>query len=463
MARRVLGGMTLAVVCGGFIACKDDYKLDDPDNYPSWLGGSIYDAMKHPENLSAGQGNVLKGTFTNYLRLIDDLGYAETLAKTGSKTVFPANDEAFDRFYANNSWGVKRYEDLTDAMKRQLLYASMLDNAVLVEMLSNISEGATSVMQGQALKHTTGANVIDTITYLKNKGEMPANNSYWESYYDRGIHLVMDATRPMMVHFTEEQMTSNNITTHGENSDFEVVTGTPYDAAERSAYIFRNKIISSDVTCKNGYIHQMQDVLVPPGNLAEVIRTNGESNLFSRMLDRFSTPFYDAVTTKNYNDYAIVNGLPEIDSIFQKRYLSDRSQGGTLTRDPTNTTAPYVLPFDPGWNNYSTGAAGEDASKDIAAMFVPTDEALQEFFLPGGGGEFLINAFGKKPNTLENLAENVDSIPLQNVQQMVSNLMMASFVGSVPSKFDHVMDEASDPMGLNQEVLNKNQDGSFDV
>ena len=91
MARRVLGGMALAVVCGGFIACTDDYKLDDPDNYPSWLGGSIYDAMKHPENLSAGQGNVLKGTFNNYLRLIDDLGYAETLAKTGSKTKAVAN------------------------------------------------------------------------------------------------------------------------------------------------------------------------------------------------------------------------------------------------------------------------------------------------------------------------------------------------------------------------------------
>lgn len=463
MARRVLGGMALAVVCGGFIACTDDYKLDDPDNYPSWLGGSIYDAMKHPENLSAGQGNVLKGTFNNYLRLIDDLGYAETLAKTGSKTVFPANDEAFDRFYASNAWGVKRYEDLTDAMKRQLLYSSMLDNAVLVEMLSNISDGSTSVMQGQALKHTTGANVIDTITHLRNKAEMPANNSYWERYYDRGIYMVMDATRPMMVHFTEEQMTSNNITTQGDGSDFEVVTGTPYDDVERSAYIFRNKIISSDVTCKNGYIHQMQDVLVPPGNLAEVIRTNGESNLFSRMLDRFSAPFYDAVTTKNYNDYAVANGLPEIDSIFQKRYLSDRSQGGTLTRDPNNNQAAYVLPFDPGWNNYSTGAAGEDASKDIAAMFVPTDEALQQFFLPGGGGEFLINAFGKKPNTLENLAENVDSIPLQNVQQLIGNLMKSSFVATVPSKFGRVMDEANDPMGLSLDVLNKNSNGSYDV
>ncbi len=463
IAGRALWGLSVAMICGGFTACSDDYDLDDPDNYPSWLGGSIYDAMKNPENLTSAQGNVLTGTFTNYLRLIDDLGYAETLSKTGSKTVFPANDDAFQRFYQQNAWGVKRYEDLTDAMKRQLLYSSMLDNALLVEMLSNISDGATAVVQGQALKHTTGANVIDTITHLRNKAEMPVNNPYWEKYYDKGIYMVMDATRPMMVHFTEEQMTSNNITTRGDDSDFAVITGTPYNVDEKSAYIFRNKIVNADVTCKNGYIHQMEDVLVPPGNLAEVIRTNGESNLFSRMLDRFSAPYYDAATTKNYNDYAQVNGLPLVDSIFQKRYVSQRSQGGTLTQDPNRTTAQYVLPFDPGWNNYNSGAQGEHSSKDIAAMFVPTDDAMRDYFLPGGSGEFLINAFGKKPNTAENLAENIDSIPLQNVQQIVGNLMKSSFVGTVPSKFNRVMDEANDPMGLSLEVLNRNSNGSYDV
>ena len=463
VTRRLLLGTSLVMVCGVFTACTDDYKLDDPDNYPSWLGGSIYDAMKNPENLKEGQGNVLTGTFNNYLRLIDDLGYAETLAKTGSKTVFPANDEAFGRFYQNNPWGVSRYEDLTDAMKKQLLYASMLDNAILVEMLSNISDGATAVMQGQSMKHTTGASVIDTITHLRSRADMPANNPYWEKYYDKGIYMVMDATRPMMIHFTEEQMTSNNITTRGDHSDFEVVTGTPYDEAEKSAYVFRNKIINADVTCKNGYIHQMEDVLVPPGNLAEMIRTNGESNLFSRMLDRFSAPYYDAATTQNYNNYAEQNNLPLIDSIYQKRYFSSRSQGGTLTVDPNNNTTQYVLPFDPGWNNYNSGAMGENSSKDIAAMFVPTDAALAEFFLPGGGGEFLINAFGKKPNTLENLEENIDSIPLQNVQQIIGNLMKSSFVGTVPSKFGRVMDEANDPMGLTLDVLNKTSDGRYDV
>ena len=84
----------LSSACGVFTACTDDYKLDDPDNYPSWLGSSIYEALKHPEALQADTVSVLKGTFTNYLRLIDDMGYAETLGKTGSKTVFAANDEA---------------------------------------------------------------------------------------------------------------------------------------------------------------------------------------------------------------------------------------------------------------------------------------------------------------------------------------------------------------------------------
>lgn len=462
LARRTCMGFCMAIVCGGFTACKDDYDLDDEGNYPSWLGGSIYETLQNPEMVNTDEKVILSGTFKNYLRLIDDLGYDETLAKTGSKTIFPANDEAFERFFANNQWGVKSYEELTEPMKKQLLYASMLDNTLLVEMLSNIPNDNTSVTQGQAMKHQTAANIIDTISFWNTEEKMPKNNSYWTKYIDRGIHLVMDATRPMMVHFTEEQMTTNAITTQGKNSDFEVITGTPYNAQEHSAYIFRNKIIGPDVTCKNGYIHQMQDVLVPPGNLAELIRNNGESNLFSRMLDRFSAPYKNMGVTKNYNDYAQANNLALVDTIFEMRYMSVYSQGDSLNKDPNGINFPELLPYDPGWNNYNNGT-NENPYKDIAAMFVPTDDALANFFLPGGEGEFLIKQFGKQANTLGNLSENIDSIPLKNINQLVSNLMKKSFVNTVPSKFGHVMDEASDPMGLSLDVINKNADGSFDV
>ena len=457
LTKKALYGLCLAVASGGFFSCQDRYDLDDEGNYPSWLGSSVYDQLKNPNQ------DVLTGTFNNYLRLIDDLGYTETLEKTGSKTVFPANDEAFERFYQNNSWGVRKYEDLSEAMKKQLLYSSMLDNAILVEMLSNVSYDATSVTPGIAMKHTTGANVIDSITHFYGPANLPKNNPYWEKFYDKGIDLVMDATRPMMVHFTVEQMTSNGIRTRGENSDFEVITGEPYNDEEGSAYIFRNKIVNADVTCKNGYIHQLKDVLVPPGNIAELLRTSGESNYFSRMLDRFSAPFYDAQTTRNYNDYAQANGLPLIDSIYQKRYFSSRSQGGELKIDPNRTEVKEALPYDPGWNAYNKGMTGSNPLSDLAAMFVPTDEAMKQYFLPGGSGAFLLDQYGKKPNTEENLYENIDSIPSDIVLAFLDNLMKASFVGTVPSKFGDVMDDASDPMGLSLDVLNKNSDGSYDV
>ena len=88
------------VLTGLMTSCVDKYEEVDADSKPSWLGGSIYSELKNPNQ------ERLTGTFVNYLRLIDDLGYAETLNRTGSKTVFPANDEAFERFFKSNEWGV---------------------------------------------------------------------------------------------------------------------------------------------------------------------------------------------------------------------------------------------------------------------------------------------------------------------------------------------------------------------
>lgn len=457
LTRKAFAGLSLAVICGGlFTSCKDRYDLDEPGNYPSWLGESIYDQLKNPNQ------EVLSGTFNNYVRLIDDLGFSETLAKTGSKTVFPANDEAFERFYRSNPWGVTKYEDLTESMKKLLLNTSMLNNPILVEMLSNAMVTG-ELQQGIVLKHRIGGERYDSITHIYGPSGMPKNNAYWEKFYDKGINLVMDATDPMMVHFTAEQMISNSITTRGDGSDFEVITGSKYNESEKSAYIFRNKVLKADVTCKNGYIHQLEDVLVPPGNVAEVIRNNGQSNYFSRMLDRFCAPFYESSLTNRYNDYAQAYGKPLIDSIYQWRYFSQRSQGSkALDQDPNNQSVPNLLNYDPGWNAYVNGMGGNELS-DLAAVFVPTDEAMKQYFLPGGSGAFLIDQFGKQENTEANLSENIDSIPGNIIVAFINNLMKSSFVNTVPSKFGDIMDDASDPMGLSIDAINRDANGGYDV
>lgn len=459
LSKKGLMVLSLAVACGGFSACSDDYDLDEKGNNPAWLGSSIYESLQNPNQ------DQLSGTFTNFLRLVDDLGLKETLSKTGSVTLFPANDEAFARFFANNTWNVTKYEDLSATQKSLLLNSAMLENAILTEMLSNVSNGATDVTRGEALKHQTRMQVVDTVTHIYSANGMPANNRYWTKHFQNGIDVVTDGTRPMMVHFTAEQMTAKSITTTGDNSDFSVLTGTPYDEATNPTYIFRDRIINPNVTCKNGYIHQLEDVLVPPGNIAQLLRDgiSGSGNttkLFSRMLDYYSVPIYNSAITNNYNDAALAVGKDVKDSIFEWRYFSAASQGNTALNLYQGNTISNLLNFDPGWNQYPASLA------DLGCIFVPSDAALKEYFLNGGSGAFLLDLFGSKPNTEENLDENLDSLFSKRpeiITAFMNNLMKSSFTGNVPSKFGNVMNDASDPMGISLGDLALDNAGKYDI
>lgn len=459
LTKKGLMALSLAVVCGGFSACSDDYDLDDEGNNPAWLGSSIYESLQNPNQ------DQLTGTFTNFLRLVDDLGLKETLSRTGSVTLFPANDEAFARFFANNTWNVSKYEDLSDTQKSLLLNSAMLENAILTEMLSNVSNGNLDVTRGEAMKHQTRVQVVDTVSHIYTASGMPVNNKYWAKHFQNGIDVVADGTRPMMVHFTAEQMTAKSITTAGDNSDFAVLTGTPYDEASNPTYIFRDRIINPNVTCKNGYIHQLEDVLVPPGNIAQMLRdgvpgSDNTTKLFSRMLDYYSVPIYSSAITNNYNDAALAVGKAVKDSIFEWRYFSAASQGNAALNTYQDRPVGELLNFDPGWNQYPASLA------DLGCIFVPSDAAMKAYFLDGGSGAFLLDLFGSKPNTEENLGENLDSLYSKRpeiITAFMNNLMKSSFTGNVPSKFGNVMNDASDPMGITLDDLGKDNDGKYDI
>ena len=459
------------VLTGLMASCVDKYEEVDAESKPEWLGGSIYAELKNPNQ------ERLTGTFNTYLRLVDDLGYDEVLSRTGSKTVFPANDEAFQRFFSSNDWGVSSYEALTESQKKLLLYSSMLDNALLLGMLHNEQNTVASevrmgegVKHGQVLKHETNVSVIDTIQHMT-FGDMPKGNPYWTKYASKGLDLVADATKPMMVHLTREYMLTNDITTLGDESDFAILTGTPF--TEGTAYVFNNRVLKGDITCQNGYVHQMEDVLVPPGNMAQVLRRHDKTKYYSRILDYYAVPYFDASTTRQYNDWAKTNGRPQKDSIFQLRYLSTRSQGGTeLTRDPNGNTlsSTTILAFDPGWNQY-TPDNGSGSSKDIGAFFVPDDDAVKSYFLPGGGGSHLIEIYGSRRegavvNDEAHLMENLDSLHATKPQVLASftkNLMKPRFTNTVPSKFATVTNDASENMGLTLGLLDRKDNGKYDI
>src|SRR5674476_1133868 len=82
--KRWLIAGVLLLVCGGFYSCT---QFDQDEIFPSWLGNSVYDYLND------------EGRYTNFVKLIEDLDYKDVLAKTGSKTLFVADDEAFNRFF----------------------------------------------------------------------------------------------------------------------------------------------------------------------------------------------------------------------------------------------------------------------------------------------------------------------------------------------------------------------------
>ncbi|MBQ9672841.1 MAG: hypothetical protein IJV34_08315 [Prevotella sp.] len=469
-------------LAGLMSSCVEKYEEVDAESKPEWLGSSIYAELSSP---SAAGG--LQGTFNTYLRLISDLGQADVLSRTGSKTVFPANDEAFARFFAGkNDWDVHKYEDLSYAQKVLLLKSSMLDNPLLLQLLPNVSNGGVEPMLGQALKHETNVQIIDTVQVVT-PADLPKNNTKWAEFASTGLNVVADNSRPRMVHLTREFMLNNNITFTGENSDFALITGKSYPTTGNTAYIFNERVIVPDVTCQNGYIHQMDNVIVPPGNLAQVLRKKDNTTLMSRLVDYYAIPVFDThaeKTTEDYNAWAEREGKPRKEAIYHWRYLSKRSATGSEEKDINTEGAGYTafngvsagtntLTFDPGWNGYypkMQGMSNTDISiMDMGTIFAPSDKAMQDYFLKGGNGAFLIDIYGKykyEENTAEHLAENLDYLYNANpgaITAFVNNLMKSSFTANVPSKFPTILDDTSENMGLTTDVLQRKADGTCDI
>ena len=132
-----------------FTSCTD-YDLDE--RTPDGWGSSIYSWLDE------------QGNFTNTVRMIEDLGYKEVLAKTGSKTLFVADDAAYDRFFSNNSWGVASYDQLTVSQKKLLLFGSMLDNSMQLSTLPSVQ--GTPPTEGECMRRFASSSVYDSVSVL---------------------------------------------------------------------------------------------------------------------------------------------------------------------------------------------------------------------------------------------------------------------------------------------------------
>ena len=411
--RRWLGKAAFGLLLGaavGAVSCSDDVLTGQP----SWLGNSIYERLQED------------GSYTTVLRLIDDLDQREVLGHTGSKTLFVASDSAYNEWYKGNDWGVRSYEQLSEAQKKLLLNNSMINNAYLIELMSNVS--GTPPVEGMAMRRETAVSLYDSI-YIMPASEMPGTQG-WAELKGKGksVAILKDATTPPMIHFLPAYMTYNKIT----SEDLAILTNGQSTSANE-AWVNGKKVVERDITCKNGYVQKVDGVIESSPNMAEIIRQHKNMSRWSQLLDRFSAPYYNAEATRAYQ--RIYNNE---DSVYTLRYFSKRSVGGrSLETLPDNTTqAPATLSFDPGWNHYMyANTMGYDLHYDAGAMIVPTNEALEAWWDTDG-------------RDLQDEYKEWDSIPDATLAKLINVNMLDVFSSTVPSKFGTILNDAKDVLGI---------------
>ena len=167
----MLASGVLLAGLGSMTSCSD-YDLDE--RTPEGWGSSIYSWLDE------------QGNYTNTVRMIEDLGYREVLAKTGSKTLFVADDEAYERFFKNNSWGVHSYAQLSNSQKKLLLFGSMMDNSMQLNSLPSV-EG-TPPREGECMRRFASSTPFDSVAVLS-AAQMP-DNPYWKRFRESGKQMV---------------------------------------------------------------------------------------------------------------------------------------------------------------------------------------------------------------------------------------------------------------------------------
>ncbi|MBO7139927.1 MAG: fasciclin domain-containing protein [Prevotella sp.] len=406
----------------GLLSSCDKYDLDE--RTPDGWGASIYSWLDEA------------GNFTNTVRIIDDLGYREVLAKTGSKTLFVADDAAYERFFQNNTWGVKKYSDLTISQKKLLLFGSMMNNSLQLNSLPSV-EG-NPPREGESMRRFASSSPYDSVTILRPE-HMP-DNPYWKRFKESGLPMVcmMDNTEKTLVQFIEKLLVNKRIT----NSDYDFLFNNTTKREAGDASINGVQVENPNIKCSNGFIHQMEEVIMPLPNMAEVIRLKSNVSEYNHLLERYCAPYPDLQPDRDGSmtmQYNFLYPDRKVDTVYQKRFFSKKSQGGSeLNKSPDNG-AVTLLKFDPEWNAYYAGDAqtGNTAiQRDMAVMMVPSNAALDEYWNNGVG------------RILQDQYKSWDKVPDDVVAELINNNMLSSFVISVPSKFNSILNDANDPMGV---------------
>lgn len=461
----LLGGLCGAVLMLGLSGCSDDLIVGTPE----WLGTSIYEELESRGNYSVTLALI------NSSPVAQD-NYREMLSRTGSKTLFVADDDAWQRFFDKNKklsvenprnpWStitsVESFNASGNELKvRRLMKGMMLNNAYVLDLLGNLSTDASSVNVEDAADACMRRN--SSISNLDLRGDVlkadyPAEKlpnasgvediDWWEEVRDQSSIVTMpavlngvnntkpsgaaylytsngDPDLPTMVHFSPSFAVSKGF----ESIDVSILSN---GVANSTSQTVVNGVAidpdNSNITCQNGYIHKMVEVPYPVSNMMEKLAYEPKYSIFYKQLQRFSYPYKNKVQTEN------LGGVADVYTI---RYINSGSSANhcELKTDYSGEkVATSYLPYDPAWNHYYLyNASGSYTYQmDAALMLVPDDERMTSFLTNEGKDLTDKYAPGQTPSW--------DLYPDAIVAELMQNCMQTNFLSYLPHNISKIKD-----------------------
>lgn len=366
------------------------------------------------------------GNYTTYLRLIDSFGGIKRAFKNeltdyerkymgsfDTLTVFAPNDEAFDRFFAHNAWtdeqgnAISSYEQLSDSQKLSLIYMSYIPGFVTANSL-HASKSVRGYLRLYSYdrqfnlvpyKHTGGTDINtfppDSYSYIDYAKELNQHivDGVWIGYGTIGDYTGALAYRGGTMIWNDDYWQYN-----GLSHDDLVFIGAADTEGSEHITIGNAHITQPNQRCQNGYLHLVDEVVVPQPNLMCALaqaRWGGKCSLASSLVQRFNYLKYDP-------DYAYYK-----EQIFNDGDSAMTVRNSLLDRVSTTTT-------------------------QTPAIILPTDEALKAFLLASD------NPLGQCGINQDNYYDMLMSLPREVLQPFVKEWFRTSFTDVLPSRYSNM-------------------------
>lgn len=374
------------------------------------------------------------GNYTTYLRLIDSFGGIQRAFKNeltdderkykgsiDTLTVFAPNDEAFARFFAHNAWtdqqgnAISSYEQLSDRQKLSLIYRSYVPGFVTANSLQasdNIKGNLRLYAWGYdrqfnlvPYKHTGGTD-INTFSPDVNSGEIDYAKELNQHIVDGvwiGYGTVGDNTDGALAYRGGTMIWNEDYWQYnGLSHDDLVFIGAADTEGSEHIKIGNAHIIQPNQRCKNGYLHLVDEVVVPQPNLMYTLaqaRLGGKCSLASSLAQRFNYLKYDP-------EYYIALLDPEYSGSFCNSDSAMTVRNSLLDRVVTTAQTPAII--------------------------LPTDEALKAFLFASDNPlwQFGINQY--------NYYAMLMSLPREVLQPFVKEWFRTSFTDVLPSRYSYM-------------------------